>query len=578
MTKRKKMRSAGIVFIGTMLFAACNTTDSTNTNEISTDPKAIAAGRTIFEEKCTSCHNFIQDGIGPNLSGVTARASADWIRHFVKDPKTVVQSGDERAHELLKKYTVVMPSFALLKDEDLNYIVAYLHTQKQHPEAKHGADPAALKNPIPTPIASSGMEMGLQLVTQIPHSSQEQPHTRIAKLDIIPGDSTLFVMDQRGILYKLDHNKPVAYLDIAKWKPRFINQPGLATGLGSFAFHPEFLKNGTFYTTHTEAAGSKKADFAYADTIKTTLQWVLTEWKTDNPNAIPFTGTNRELLRIDMVSGIHGVQEITFNPYAKKGDADYGLLYIGVGDGGSVENGYAFLAHHLDRPWGTILRIDPQGHNSVNGQYGIPAQNPFRNSTGAKALPEIYAYGFRNPNRITWSRSGQMLATNIGQAFIESINQILPGHDYGWPVREGSFALHPSGDINYVYALERADSVNHITYPVAEYDHDEGKAISGGFEYTGNAIPQLKGKYLFGDVPSGRLFYVNMKDLKLGKQAPVLEWHVTLNGKQVNFKDVCGSDRVDLHFGRDSKGEIYLLTKPDGKVYKLVNAGKSKII
>ena len=104
----------------------------------------------------------------------------------------------------------------------------------------------------------------------------------------------------------------MVYMDMAKLKPKFINEPGLATGFGSFAFHPDFAKNGLLYTTHTEAPGSGKADFGYADSIKVTVQWVLTEWKTKNPGAATFSGTSRELFRVNMVTGIHGVQEINF--------------------------------------------------------------------------------------------------------------------------------------------------------------------------------------------------------------------------------------------------------------------------
>ena len=132
---------------------------------------------------------------------------------------------------------------------------------------------------------------------------------------------------------------------MAKEKPKFIHKPGLATGFGSFAFHPDFQKNGLLYTTHVESPGSGKADFAYNDSIKVTLQWVLSEWKTETPNAFPFSGKSRELFRINMVGSFHGVQEITFNPLAKPGDEDYGLLYIGIGDGSSVEFGYPFLVH-----------------------------------------------------------------------------------------------------------------------------------------------------------------------------------------------------------------------------------------
>ncbi len=284
-----------------------------------------------------------------------------------------------------------------------------------------------------------------------------------------------------------------------------------------------------------------------------------------------FNGTCRELMRIDMVSGIHGVQEIIFNPRATRGGDDYGNLYIGVGDGGSAENGFAFLTHHPDKIWGSILRINPLGNNSANGQYGIPKQNPYANEPDSVAVREIYADGFRNPNRITWTRKGVMLATNIGQANIEAIDIILKGHDYGWPMREGRFVVHPDSDINKIYALPPNDSSYHFTYPVAAFDHDEGNAIEGGFEYEGNSIPELRGKYLFGDIPSGRLFYINLSDLISGKPVVVKEWFVSLNGKRITLRMLCGQNRVDLRFAKDEKGEMYISTKPDGKIYLLKN-------
>ena len=89
---------------------------------------------------------------------------------------------------------------------------------------------------------------------------------------------------------------------------------------------------------------------------------------------------------------------------------------------------------------------------------------------------------------------------------------------------------------------------------------------------TGEQTSALKGKFLFGDIPSGKLFYINMADIKPGKLAPIKQWRITINKVPELLKHVCGSDRVDLHFGRDARGEIYLFTKADGRVYKLVSA------
>jgi len=576
MNEKRILIVSAVVLLQVYLFSSCNSETSIDNSSISTDSTNIAAGEASFNKNCSGCHNFRQDGIGPQLGGITTEISADWIHDFISDSRKMIESRDERSVQLFKKYKrAVMPSFATLKDDEVNAIIAFLHTHKSPGQQMTKGKGGELSNPIPDTIALSNLVVKLEPVTQIPPSSDSAklPLTRITKLTFQPNTGDLFINDLRGKLYKLQQNKPMVYLDIARLKPKFTHEAGLATGFGSFAFHPGFAKNGLLYTTHAEAHGSGKADFGFADSIKVNLQWVLTEWKTENPGATTFSGKSRELFRVNMMSDIHGVQEITFNPLSKPGDEDYGMLYIGVGDGGTVGLGYAFLTHSIEKIWGTILRIDPMGRNSDNGQYGIPKNNPFAQNQHTKTLREIYAYGFRNPHRITWTKSGEMLACNIGQGNIESVNLVMPGHDYGWPIREGTFL---SSDVNEnlgkVYPLPGNDSIYKITYPVAQFDHDEGLAISGGFEYWGKDIPQLKGKYLFGDIPSGRLFYIEVADIKQGKQAPIKEWKILITDTPRTLSEVCGSERVDLHLGRDSRDELYILTKADGKVYKLMSA------
>jgi len=551
---------------------ACNSKTSADKTAIATDSSSIASGETTFMQDCSSCHGFTQDGIGPQLGGLTSAVSVGWIKNFIHDPKAWIESGDERSSQLHEKYKTFMPPFSHYTEDKIDALIAFLNTKEAPDPVKERLDPNALKNPIPEPIPMSDLVVNLELVTQIPPSSEEEPSTRIAKLDYQPNADKLFVMDLRGKLYHLTGNQPVIYLDIAKLKPKFIHQPGLATGFGSFAFHPEFAKNGILYTTHTESPGSGKADFDYADSIKVTLQWVLSEWKTKQPGAIPFTGESRELFRVNMVTGIHGMQEITFNSLAKPGDEDYGLLYIGIGDGGSAETGYPFLCHSTEKIWGTVLRIDPTGSNSTNGHYGIPSKNPFANTDNPKTYKEIFAYGFRNPHRITWSKAGVMLVSNIGHHKVESLYMIQPGLDSGWPIREGTFVIDPSQNMHNIYPLPPDDAKYNFNYPVAEYDHDEGNAIAGGFEYSGKAIPQLAGKFLFGDIVKGRLFYVEMKDLKLGSQAIIRELQISIDGTRKTLVELCGADKVDERFGRDRHGELYITTKPDGKIYKVVGA------
>jgi glucose/arabinose dehydrogenase/mono/diheme cytochrome c family protein len=553
------------------LLGSCNSKKSLNSSSISTDSVTIAQGKNSFANKCNSCHNFDQDGIGPQLAGITFQQSVEWIRNFIRNPKQVIDSGDTTAQKLFKQYKMIMPSFSYLSNEQLDTLIAFISIQKKLERKLVAVDTNDIKNPIPDTIKSSDLLVNLESITQIPPSSQDSPVTRITKLDYQPGTNDLYILDLNGKLYKFENGQPKVYMDMAILKPKFINQPGLATGFGSFAFHPEFAKNGLLYTTHTEPPGSGIADFSYADSIPVVLQWVLTEWKTD-PATFPFSNKGREIFRINMTTGIHGVQEIAFNRFTKPGDEDYGLLYIGIGDGGSALIGFPQVSEIPQKIWGSIIRIDPLGHNSTNSQYGIPAVNPFAKSDSTKKAREIYAWGFRNPHRISWSKSGQLLAVNIGEHNIESLNMIMPGHFYGWPIREGTFLERFFNDVGKVYPLPANDSSYHVTYPVAEFDHDEGTAISGGFEYQGSSILQLKGKYLFGDIGSGKLFFVNMKDLRLGKQAQIRKWNISFNGVPTTLAQLCKNNRVEIRFGMDSKGELYILTKADGKVYKLVSA------
>lgn len=562
-----------LIYIVTLIvLSACNNPKSSGKETITTDSSAIAAGQITFNQDCSACHGFVQDGIGPQLGGITTAVSADWIKNFLKDPKAVIESGDIRTADLYKKYKTYMPSFAHYKEDKITGLIAFLNTKEAPDPRKAKLDPNALKNPIPEPIPMSSLVVDLKLVAEIPFSSEENPRTRITKLDFQPGTDKLFVVDLRGKLYYLNNNKPEVYMDMGALKPKFIHKPGLATGFGSFAFHPEFAKNGLLYTTHTEAPGSGQADFAYSDSIKVTLQWVLSEWKTKTPDAHSFTGESRELFRVNMVTGIHGMQEITFNPLAKPSDEDYGLLYVGIGDGGSAESGYPFICGSKEQIWGTVLRIDPRGKNSTNGNYGTPKSNPFVLDNALNARREIFAYGFRNPHRITWSKNGELLVSNIGHHRVEALYSVQKGFFYGWPIREGTFLIDPSQNMHNIYPLPPDDSTYNITYPVAQYDHDEGNAISGGFEYWGKALPQLSGKFLFGDIVKGRLFYVEMKDIKVGSQAPIKEWKITVDGVPKTLTELTGQSKVDERFGRDRQGELYLTTKPDGKIYKLVHA------
>lgn len=555
----------GALSLASLFFQSCE--PGKHEIDVTVDSSAVADGRILFNRKCSGCHSFVRDGIGPKLSGISD-VPVDWLIRFIKDPKQVAAGGDDRIKKLMEEYKVVMPSFAHIGEDTIGKIVAYIRTVKETVLVDN--DTLFIKDPIPGKIEKSGLIVQLREVAQIPFSSNVSPKTRISKIDTRPGSDNLFVMDLRGKLYQLQNGTPQIYLDLKGQRKNFIDEPGLATGFGSFAFHPDFLKNGLLYTSHTESNGSGTADFSYNDSIPTEVQWVVTEWKSDNPGAPYFTGTSRELFRINFVTGMHGMQELAFNRFARPGSRDYGNLYIGIGDGASVEYFFPELVHDLQKPWGTIFRINPLGKNSKNGKYGIPVDNPFAKEPDK--VREIYAYGFRNPHRINWTDDGKMIAINIGQANIEAMYIVEPGRDYGWPIREGKFMVDPKGNINKVHEIPPGDSIYHVTYPVVQYDHDEGNSISGGFEYSGSKIKELKGKYVFGDILTGRIFYVETKDLVQGKMAKIRELDVYFNNKEVTMKQICGDERVDLRLATDHEGELYVFTKPDGKVYKITGA------
>ena len=522
----------------------------------------IKKGEQIFNSRCSSCHSFKNKGIGPNLSGLTRTVETDWIKDFISDSKKMVDKKDERAIALFEKYKVYMPNFQDLGEQSIKDVLSYMHTFADLPNVDKDTL-TSLKNPITETIKYSGMLAHLKLIAQIPASDDTFPLARINKIGCEKSSGRLFVNDLRGFLYELKDGKAHLFFDLRIKYANFYQEAGLGSGFGSFAFHPDFKNNGLFYTTHSESPSNKLADFPLPENITPKLQWVLTEWHVDDTSAPTFSGTQKELMRIDFVTEGHGLQEIAFNPTVDKSHPDFGMLYICVGDGVSVQLGYSELVDHQAKEiWGTILRIDPLGSNSYNEKYGIPTDNPMFDSLDKRK--EIWAYGFRNPNRFAWDFEGRLLATDIGQTHIEELNIIEAGKCYGWPIREGRFVIEPKGNLDHIYPLPANDSIFGLTYPIVAYDHDEGPAISGGYMTNSNLI---KEKYIFGDIPTGRFF---ITDLNQTTQAVIQELRISVDNKITDLYAMTKSNRVDLKFGSDCQSNIYAFTKADGRVYKIV--------
>jgi glucose/arabinose dehydrogenase/cytochrome c551/c552 len=538
--------------------------------EYSNKKETIAKGQTLFQQKCAACHNFKQQGIGPNLTGITTEVPAPWLQKFIRNSQELVKSGDKRAVSLFKKYKVPMPPNMDLNNQDMDAVLSFINTYKKaKPDNTAIGLGPVLNDPIPAKIAKSNLTLKLQEVTTAPPTADKVPLARINQMQVLKGKTNrVFIQDLRGVLYELNDTSLAEVFDISKERPAFIHSPGHATGFGSYAFHPEYYNNGLFYTTHTEKPGTKPADFSYPDSVRVTLQWVISEWKIDDPAANKLSGKGRELFRINMPSQTHGMQQITFNPLAKPGSPDYGLLYIGIGDGGSAEGGYAYICNSNTRPWSSVLRIDPAGTNSKNGKYGIPATNPFAKDADPATLGEVFVRGFRNPNRITWSPDGKMLICDIGLNNIEELNIGIAGADYGWPAREGTFLLNYKGKMNKVYRLPAQDSK--YTYPVVQYDHDEGNAFSAGYVYTGE-IRDLKNKYIFGDIVSGKVYFVENSVLVPGKRAAIKQFSLEFNDQPSNFLTITKNGKADMRFGIGLNDELYIYTKTDGRIWKVID-------
>lgn len=403
-----------------------------------------------------------------------------------------------------------------------------------------------------------------------------------------PGTSRLFVNDMRGPLYSLSYDGKTLtkYLDLnaPQWKMP-VQYEGPERGFQSFAFHPDFSRRGRpgygkLYTYADTSNREPEADFKPTGEGHT-HDTVLLEWTARNPAAATYDGgAPKELMRFQQPYGNHNGGHITFNPLAAPDDAEFGLLYIGAADGGAGGDPYN-MAQNLQSAFGKILRIDPLGSNSANGKYGIPDSNPFVKDE-RKPLGEIYAYGVRNTQRIFWdSKTGGMFMSDIGQNAVEEISPVTPGANLGWNIWEGSYRFAGHGRV----FTENPRSDPSMVYPVAEYDHSDPAlwrrmAIIGGFVYRGNDIRQLTGKLVFGDNPSGEIFYVDADQLPQGGHEALRRVLFKDEGQQRTLLQLIraknraqgkpAAERADLRFGEGPDGRIYILNKRDSTIRALV--------
>jgi glucose/arabinose dehydrogenase len=451
--------------------------------------------------------------------------------------------------------------------------------------------------PIPPDPSPSTLGLVLEEYAQLPASTPNGPwtdvrigtrHNRINHVGEVPdGSGRLYVPDLNGNLYLLEDRQPSVYLDVKAQFPEFLAWRGLGSGFGFVAFHPEFAENGKFYTTHTENPTAPGEQTYPGQPLRSSgVQSVVTEWTADDPAADTFAGNRRELFRYRFASQIHAIQQIDFNPTAVPGDDDYGLLYLAVGDGGyGVETD---IPQQLSDPSGKILRIDPAGTDAPNGAYGIPDTNPWVGEAGA--LGEIWAIGMRDPHRFSWDAEGKhdMFLGHIGQRAIEAVYEVDAGDDFGWPDVESRLDYQNDTQCR-LDPMTPEQAAKGYDFPVASYAHetpanwscnaDSGHAISGGHVHRGD-LPGLKGKYVFGDLVKGEVYYTTAAHMRddSEREATVHELQLwDTSGTRMRMSDFVGDGRVDLRFGTDSDRSLYLLAKANGKIWKVVDTRRAPV-
>ncbi len=473
------------------------------------------------------------------------------------------------------------------------------------------------RNPIPTPIAKQGIAVEIKDVARLPDSRSLRPAdqdvspsgwARVSYVRDLP-DGRRFANDSRGYLYLIDkNNQPHIYANVAEVFPSGVYNR-LESGFIGFAFHPEFARNGLFYTVHSERGpgNTRTPDFipiGYG-MKDVTYHNIITEWHAANPAADTFQGARREILReAHVVANLtHPMGAVEFNPTAKAGDPDYGLLYTsgsdhGFSNGGGPNASNPAQTQRLDSIMTAILRIDPNSPSITHGvkglgDYTIPMANKFAADGDPNTLGEIFAYGFRNAHRLSWDpMDGTMFASDIGMDQAEEINIVHNGQNYGWMKREGIWinGRPRGGALNELFPLPQeilnGNQKDGFTYPVVMYDHDEGRSVTDGFAYYGK-IAALRGKFVFGDIQNGRLFASDLAAMKKADDA-IPQTVAPLEEIQLYVRDASGKrldvslqelvdktmgaklPRADLHISRTADGELLITSRQDGMIRMLV--------
>ena len=389
----------------------------------------------------------------------------------------------------------------------------------------------------------------------------------VALLDPGDGSGRLFVVDQTGLIWILSDGQRLEppFLDLRD-KVVELNALYDERGLLGLAFHPDFAANGRFYVSYS---GHLRTGLSEAEWDHTSY---ISEFAVSSINPdLADPGSERVLLAIDKPGYNYEAGHIAFG--------SDGYFYIATGDSvrdPATEAGK--YAQDTSSLLGKILRIDVNGTAGIGQNYLIPTDNPFASGGG---LPEIYAYGFRNPYRFSFDiaqdksfdvanpEQPRLFVADVGQANMEEVSLVEAGRNYGWPIHEGTTCFNPQ---DWSHPLENCPN-DDLSKPIIAYAHQgDLSAIIGGMVYRGSALPELAGGYVFGDWGrgDGHLFVAQPPRFGTGLW-DIREIELQLSGRRAEIGQLLG-------IGQDAEGELYLLTKAPGTgasgdsgvVYKLV--------
>jgi len=359
------------------------------------------------------------------------------------------------------------------------------------------------------------------------------------------GSGTGYVVDQVGQVRRIEGGDLVdePALDVAD---RLASDPGREMGLLGLALHPDFEENGRAFVRYS-APTRPETPGGYSHTF------VLSEFRADDDRFD--TDSERVLLRIPEPQRNHNAGSVAFGPD--------GYLYVGVGDGGAggdqgrghVDDWYDAVdggngQDVTENLLGSVLRIDVDGGDGGSDDdrpYAIPDDNPL---VGQEGLDEQYAWGFRNPWRLSFGPEGRLFVADVGQSRWEEINVVERGGNYGWNVREGPECFRADD------CPTETEGGEPLSDPAIAYPHSgdgvTGISVIGGYVYEGDAIPALDGRYVFGDFRmDGQLF--------VGTDGGAGDW-------STSTVPVDGVGSLLNSFGRDADGELLVCTTDGGGV------------